>query len=129
MDDHDTSELPRVMLVDDEPMVLEVSSLMVESLGYTVDAFLSPTEALQNFAENSDAYLLVIIDMMMPDISGKDLFIKLKEINPDVIGVISSGYQLNQSHPELAALGIQGFIDKPFTIEILKTSLNKILQK
>jgi len=127
MDGHNTSELPRVMLVDDEAMVLEVSSLMIESLGYAVDAFLSPTEALQNFADNSDAYQLVIIDMMMPTISGKELFIKLKEIKPDIRGVISSGYQLNQSQPELAALGIQGFIDKPFTIEMLRDSLNKVL--
>ena len=115
------------MIVDDEPLVLEVSSLMVESLGYSVDAYPEPEQALASYSESPDAYSLAIIDMVMPAMSGKEFFIKLKAINPEIKAVISSGYQMDETDTDLVELGIKGFIDKPYTIDKLATSLNKVL--
>ena len=129
MDSKTENSKPVVMVVDDEPMVLEVSSLMIESLGNAIESYLSPSEALEAFKNNPEHYDLIVIDMVMPNLSGKELFIKLKEIRPDVRAVISSGYQLNESNNELLELGIKGFISKPFTIDNLKDTLSSVMSQ
>lgn len=118
---------PVVMIVDDEPMVLEVSSLMVESLGFEAESYSSPSEALVAFQQNPERYALVLMDMVMPAYSGKELFIKLKDLRPDIKAIISSGYQMNESNNDLLDLGVSGFINKPFTMDILKHTLNEVL--
>ena len=118
---------PVVMIVDDEPMVLEVSSLMIESLGFEVHSFSSPSEALSAFKEHPALFDLAVIDMMMPGYTGKQLFLKLKEINPAIKAIISSGYQMNESDKSLLDLGISGFLNKPFTMDALRERLNEFL--
>ena len=119
----------RILLVDDEPMVLEVSSLMLDSLGHQVTACSDPEEALRAFKENPEQFDLVIVDMMMPHMTGKELYLALKEIKPDVIVAISSGYQMNESNQDLMAVGIKGFIIKPFSLDNLNTSLTEIMSQ
>jgi PAS domain S-box-containing protein len=119
----------RILLVDDEPMVLEVSSLMLDSLGHTVTACSEPQQAIKAFSDNPEQYDLVIVDMMMPHMTGKELFLALKEIKPDVIAAISSGYQMNESDEDLLAIGIKGFINKPFSLDNLNTNLTEIMSQ
>ena len=116
----------KILLVDDEPMVLEVSGLMLEAIGHDVDSFPDPQEAMTHFQSNSEQYDLAIIDMMMPTMTGKELFIELRKVRPDLIVAIASGYQMNESDESLLAIGIRGFINKPFSIVTLTERLSEL---
>lgn len=125
----DQQAVYNIMVVDDEPMVLEVSTLMLETLDHNVESCSSPEIALEQFMNRPEHYDLIVIDMVMPEMSGKELFIKLKEINPNVVAAISSGYQMNERNDELLAIGIKGFINKPFSMDNLTSSLNEIMNQ
>ena len=73
-----------ILLVDDEPVVLDVGALMVKKLGYNVLQAANGMEASQIFRDNVDDICLVILDMILPDESGLDTCKKLKEIKSDV---------------------------------------------
>lgn len=127
MTDQNNSNSYQILLVDDEPMVLEVSTLMLESLGHEVTAFSSPQDAIDNFKDNSDHYHLAIIDMVMPEMTGKELYMELTSIRSDIPTAISSGYQMNEKDEDLMAIGIKGFINKPFSLDILSKSLHELV--
>jgi len=116
----------KILLVDDEPMVLEVSGLMLEAIGHDVDSFPDPKEAISHFEANSDKYDLAIIDMMMPAMTGKELFIELNKVRPDLVVAIASGYQMNETDESLLAIGVKGFINKPFSINTLTQKLTEL---
>lgn len=113
----------RILLVDDEDMVREVSKLMLEAIGHEVDDFANPNQALANFMSRPELYDLAIIDMIMPEMTGKDLFKELRKIRPDIKVAISSGYQMDETNESLLALGVMGFINKPFNMDILEKKL------
>ena len=70
---------------------------------------------------------MIIVDMVMPSMTGKELFLKLREIKPHLKLVISSGYQMNENNAELLQMGIKGFINKPFSMDILATKLHEFV--
>ena len=84
-----------ILLVDDEKMVLEVSREMLESMGYRVYAAGSGQEAIAVYMEKRNEIDLVILDMIMPGISGGETFDRLREINPAIKVLLSSGYSIN----------------------------------
>lgn len=120
------SDSLKILLVDDEPMVLEVSGLMLEAIGHDVDSFPDPQEAVTHFQSHAEQYDLAIIDMMMPAMTGKELFIELRKIRLDLIVAIASGYQMNESDESLLALGVKGFINKPFSMDTLTQKLSEL---
>ncbi|MCK5022322.1 MAG: response regulator, partial [Candidatus Pacebacteria bacterium] len=70
---------------------------------------------------------MVILDMIMPDMGGGDTYDKLKEINPDVKVLLSSGYSINSQATEILERGCDGFLQKPFDIENLSHKMREIL--
>jgi CheY-like chemotaxis protein len=116
-----------IMLVDDEKMVLEASKEILELLGYKVYAFGSGQEAIAICMEKSKEIDLVILDMIMPGISGAETFDRLREINPDVRVLLSTGYSLNGEAQMIMDRGCNGFIQKPFQIEKLSQKVREML--
>jgi CheY-like chemotaxis protein len=108
-----------ILVVDDEKMVLEVSRELLEFMGYRVYAVGSGQEAIAVYMEKRNEIDLVILDMIMPGISGGETFDRLKEINPDIKVVLSSGYSINGQAQEIMAKGCNAFIQKPFHLEKL----------
>ena len=118
-----------VLLVDDEDMIIDVGKQMVESFGYKVLVAGSGKEALDIYERNKDKIDIVILDMIMPVMSGSETFDGLKEIDPDIKVLLSSGYSINGQPTEILARGCDGFIQKPFNMKQLSQKLREILDK
>ena len=116
-----------IMLVDDEEMVADIGKDMLERLGYTVLVAASGTEAIKIFNANRDQVKLVILDMIMPDMSGGETFNRLKAIKPDAKILLSSGYSLNGRASKIMKQGCNGFIQKPFNLKQISRKIREIL--
>ncbi|MCD6296774.1 MAG: PAS domain S-box protein [Deltaproteobacteria bacterium] len=118
-----------VLLVDDEDMIIDVGEQLLEKMGYTVLIARSGKEATEIYEEKKDQIDMVIVDMIMPDMSGGDTFDRLREINPDVKVLLSSGYSITGQATEILERGCDGFIHKPFNMKQLSRKLRDILDK
>ena len=118
-----------VLLVDDEPMVLEVGINMLKKLGYTVLEAKGGREAVKVYEANKYKVDLVILDMIMPDRGGGETYDQMKEIDPTVTVLLSSGYSIDGQATEILERGCNGFIQKPFTIKELSGRIREILEK
>ena len=116
-----------ILLIDDEKMIIEVGRKMMESLGYLVVAAGKGEEALTLYRKRCDHIDLIILDMIMPYMGGKDVFNRIKEINPKAKVLLSSGYSLNGQAQEIMAQGCNGFIQKPFDMVELSRKIREIL--
>ncbi len=116
-----------ILLVDDEKMVLEVSKELLESMGYRVYAVGSGQEALALYMEKKSEVDLVILDMIMPGISGGETFDRLHEINPGIKVLLSSGYSINGKAQIIMDRGCNGFLQKPFQLENLSRKIREVL--
>ncbi len=116
-----------VLLVDDEEMILAVGKRMIEALGYTVSAARSGRQAQALYQEKPGAFDLVVLDMIMPDMSGHETFMVLREVNPGIKVLLSSGYSLEGQAEELLRLGCKSFIQKPFSMKELSEKLQCVL--
>ena len=118
-----------ILLVDDEEMVLDVAGKVLEKMGYTVFEAHSGRIAVEIFKRNKDTFDLVILDIIMPDMGGGEVFDRIKEINPRVKVLLSSGYSIDGQATEIMKRGCDGFIQKPFKANELSKTLKKILTK
>lgn len=116
-----------ILLIDDEKMIIEVGRRMIESLGYAVVAAGKGDEALTLYRKRHDHIDLIILDMIMPHMGGKEVFNRIKEINPKAKVLLSSGYSLNGQAQEIMAQGCNGFIQKPFDTVELSSKIREIL--
>ena len=115
-----------VLFVDDEDMIIEIIEEMLEQLGYKVLIARSGKEAIETYEKNKEQIDMVILDMVMPDISGGDTYDKLKEINPDIKVLLASGYSLDGAATEILDRGCNGFIQKPAKMRELSHKLRGI---
>jgi CheY-like chemotaxis protein len=117
-----------ILLVDDEDGTIQVEELMLKELGYKVMPAKSGKEAIELYKEGTGEFDLVALDMIMPEMNGRDTYDELKKINPDVKVLLVSGYSLNKQIEELMAQGCNGFIQKPFDIVQLSQKLREVLE-
>ena len=116
-----------ILFVDDEDMIIEVAEEMFEQLGYKLLIARSGKEAIKTYQENKERIDIVLLDMIMPDMSGSDTYGSLKEIDPDIKVLLSSGYSINGRATEILDRGCNGFIQKPFKMQELSQKLREIL--
>jgi CheY-like chemotaxis protein len=116
-----------ILLIDDEQAVLEVTAQMIERLGYTVTRARNGREAIERFRENPEGFSLVILDMIMPEMGGGEVFDQLKRIHPRAKVLLASGYSMQGQAREIMNRGCIGFIQKPFTLQDLSIRLEAIL--
>jgi len=114
----DLKESYSVLLVDDEEIIRQVARRMLEKGGFEVRLATNGKEAVDIYEKNIDSIDIVLLDLIMPKMGGKETYRRLKEINPDVRVVFTSGYG-TQDRPELRHLDDASFIQKPFQTEIL----------
>jgi two-component system, cell cycle sensor histidine kinase and response regulator CckA len=107
--------------------VLEVSREMLVSLGYRVYATGSGQEALAVYQEKRKEIDLVILDMIMPGISGGETFDRLRDIDPGVRVLLSSGYSINGEAKHILDRGCNGFLQKPFQLENLSWKIREMM--
>ena len=102
---------------------------MLKKLGYTLITAGDGREAIGIYRERRDAIDIVILDVMMPVMSGNEAFEELKKINPDIRVAVSSGYGEDPRIDEMFAKGARGFIQKPYTMETLAKEISRIMMK
>jgi PAS domain S-box-containing protein len=118
-----------ILLVDDEEIVIEVVGQIMESLGYNVFVARSGQEAIEIYWGRKKEIELVVLDMVMPKMSGGVTFERLKGINPNVKILLSSGYSVDGQASELLKRGCNGFIQKPFNIKELSKKIRDVLDE
>jgi PAS domain S-box-containing protein len=133
-DEHKTNgEIKRghetVLIIDDEEMILDIGSKMLEGLGYKVLAAPGGRQGLQIYEQARDKIELVILDMIMPDFGGKETFDTLRRVNPDVKVLLSSGYSLDGQAKDIMKSGCKGFIQKPFSMAEFSKKIRDILDQ
>jgi two-component system cell cycle sensor histidine kinase/response regulator CckA len=114
----------RILVIDDEYAVRNVLGLSLSHLGYSLDTAASGLEGLEKYAESGASYDLVILDLLMPGLSGEEVFARLKRQNPGVKVLLVSGFSSETVVRRLLDAGGQGFIQKPFAIEILAAKVH-----
>ena len=117
-----------VLIIDDEEMVLDVGTAMLNKMGYQVLSAGNGLEGAKIYEENIHGIDLVILDMIMPTANGKETYDKLKEIDPEVKVILSSGYSLNDQAAEILDCGCNDFIQKPFNMASLSQKVGNILR-
>ena len=111
----------KILLVDDEPLIVQLGTEMLEQAGYQVTGFMDPEDALAAFKKDPDAFDLIITDMTMPVMTGDRLSKAILETRPDKPVLICTGYSEHMDPEKAKRLGIRGFLQKPFSpVELSK---------
>ncbi len=116
-----------VLLVDDEDNIIQVTREMLERMGYEVLVARSGTEAVNVIKEDPQKVDLLILDMIMPGLSGGKTFDRIKEIRGDLKVLLSSGYSIDGEAEEILRRGCDGFIQKPYTMNELSRKIAHII--
>jgi len=116
-----------ILLVDDEEMILEIGKDMLQKLGYEVVVAGGGRNALDIYERDQNVIDMVILDMTMPDMNGSETYDRLKEINPAIKTLLSSGYSINGKAQAILNSGCHGFIQKPFNLTNLSQKIRRIL--
>jgi PAS domain S-box-containing protein len=116
-----------ILVVDDENAIREVASRMLTKLGYDTLQASDGMEAVEVFSKRSEEIDLVIIDMVMPRLGGREAFLQMKKIDPTVKALVTSGYGLDAEVHEVIEKGVQSFLKKPFQLGELSTAVNELL--
>ena len=116
-----------ILLVEDEPMILDMTEMMLEQLGYTVLPAATPDEAIRLAREHAGEIHLLFTDVVMPEMNGRDLARNLISIYPNLRLLFMSGYTANViAHHGVLDKGVH-FIQKPFTVGDLATRIRNAL--
>jgi len=126
----DTQELQGlVLLVDDEPTIRESLQAALESFGMRVITAIDGQDALERFREDPDAIDLVLMDLTMPRMDGREAFLEMCRIRPQVPVILSSGYNEQESIREFLGKGLAGFIQKPYRLSELRKKVLGALRR
>ncbi|WP_051283744.1 ATP-binding protein [Desulforegula conservatrix] len=130
---HDIIEEPAIygheviLLVEDEPILLNMTTTMLERKGYTVLAASTPEEAISLAETYSEKIQLLITDVVMPEMNGRDLAKKILSINPSLKCLFASGYTADViAHHGVLNSGVN-FIQKPFSVKALANKVRDVL--
>ena len=123
--EHGTGE--RLLLVDDEPMVLSFLAELFRMNGYAVDTAADGVEALAMLRNQPAAYRLLLTDQTMPRMTGTELSLKLRELRPDLPVVLCTGFSDSVNEQTAHALGIRHFLNKPVAPEVLISTVASAL--
>ncbi|MDC7220444.1 MAG: response regulator [Spirochaetales bacterium] len=115
-----------VMLVDDNNAICKTAGALIESLGYDVRTFLNPLEAIEYYKNHHSSIDFVILDMIMPEMNGAELFLELRKIEKHVKVLLSTGFSLEGETRILREKGVKGFLQKPFTRKELSEEIKKL---
>jgi PAS domain S-box-containing protein len=118
-----------ILLVDDEQVIIDVTQDILKMIGYDVLTAISGQEAIDIYRQKKDEIDIVIMDMIMPVMGGSECFDGLKQINPAVKVILSSGYSMTDQAQSIMQKGCDGFIQKPFSIKDLSRKVKETMDK
>lgn len=116
-----------ILLVDDEEVLRSLGQEILTQNGYTVLLAFNGIEAIQLYEKQEGNIDLVILDMIMPKMDGLETYKRLKEMNPFLKILITSGYSQDSQNYKEFRNGIEGFIQKPYKIDMLAKKVREVL--
>jgi CheY-like chemotaxis protein len=116
-----------ILLVDDEEMIIVVGQAMLENLGYRVVVANGGEQAIEAVINMANEIDLVILDLIMPGMDGGKTFDRIREIEPGMLVILTSGYAINGQVNKIMRKGCNGFIQKPFNIYELSSKVRRML--
>jgi CheY-like chemotaxis protein len=117
----------RVLLIDDEELLISLHKRALEKLGYHVTCFSDSLEALKNFQQRPDYYDIVVTDMTMPNLTGLDLIKEILEIRPEAQSILCTGYSKSVDKVKAKSHGVSDYLTKPFPPKVLVETIRKVL--
>ena len=114
-----------VLLVDDEETVRGIGKEMLQELGFTTLTANDGREAVEIYKQNPNI-CFVILDLTMPHIDGEQCFRQLKQLNPDIKVIMSSGYNEQEVTQKFVGKRLAGFVQKPYKLSVLKETIQNI---
>ena len=118
----------KVLLVDDEKMVLEVGKAILQRLGNEVITAASGEEALDRFGQHRESIGCVVLDLTMPGMDGQATFKRLRELCPGLPIIIASGLAVDQVTGQFGDMQPSAIIQKPYQIADLSTKIQSLLK-
>ncbi len=118
-----------ILLVDDEKSIADVTTGMLERLGYKVTVRISSYDALEAFRNLADQIDLLIADLTMPQMTGLQLYREIKSIRPDIKVIICTGFSEQLDSRKSKAIGIEGFLYKPVVMGDLARCVRSVLDE
>jgi len=118
-----------VLVIDDEENVRKLAEKQLESIGYGVLSAKNGKEAIKLYKQRKDEIDLVLLDMIMPELAGRETFQELQKINPHIKVLLVSGFSRDGRAVEILDDGVLGFVQKPFKLHELSEIMAKALEK
>jgi CheY-like chemotaxis protein len=116
----------RVLLVEDEAAVRNVTDRMLTRMGCTVTAFENGAKALAYFERAFSEVDVVILDMVMPEMDGYETFVRMKQVCGGIRAILASGYSLDGVARSMMESGLLGYLQKPYTRESLARKVSEV---
>lgn len=118
-----------ILVVDDEEVMRQTAKSILMECGYTVLSAENGMQAVEIFRDHKDEIRAVLLDMVMPKMSGRQTYIEMARIDENVQVLLVSGFKQDHRVESILRLGVKGFIQKPYTLKILANRLYQLLQK
>ena len=126
------AELPKgsgtILVVDDDPVVRRVVTSSLGALGYDTVEASGGSEAVRIYRERHDEIRGVVLDMVMPGMTGRAAYLALRDVDPEVPVLLMSGHTLNEHVQEILDLGVRNFVSKPYSIGTLAKAIAELIQ-
>jgi len=117
----------KILVIDDEEPIIDLLENMLNRLGYVVLHSTRGRQGIELFEKNSSNIKCVILDLLMPEMDGVEVFEELKKIKPEIKVILSSGFGGGIVMEDLLHIGFNDFLSKPYTLKDLSELLNKVL--
>ena len=116
-----------VLVVDDEETVRTVAARMIERLGFTVLLAADGREAMAMFRPGPTRFAFVLLDLTMPHLDGEETFRQMRQLNPGVRVILTSGFNQQEAINRFTGKGLAGFIQKPFELSNLTAVIRSVV--
>jgi CheY-like chemotaxis protein len=119
----------RILVVDDEPAARVLARRIFSEAGFEVVTAQSGFECLNHFRKEPRSFDLVLLDLSMPFMDGEETFVRLRQISPDVVVLLSTGFMAQDRVDRMLAAGMAGFLRKPHKPDELLAHVQATLEK
>jgi signal transduction histidine kinase/CheY-like chemotaxis protein len=116
-----------ILLVDDEPLLRSAGRRIIKTLGFETLVAANGAEAVAVFRRQHENIALVVLDVAMPVMGGRDCFWRLREVDPDVAVLVASGYAKHGDVDALLSAGAVGYLSKPYDRDQMTTAIHRCL--